>query len=114
SRAAATSAWSRRGRRSSSGTSGSASCREDRSGRLSGFKRRGDHAVRTRREFLGAAGAGLVLGAGATTAQAQAQAPGRKKMAVITTHWRVGSHAWHMAERFLVGYPRQGAWHQPP
>ena len=70
----------------------------------------------TRRDFLGAVGAGLVLGGGATAArgQQQGQAAGRKKMAVITTHWRVGSHAWHMAERFLVGYPRQGAWHQPP
>ena len=32
---------------------------------------------------------------------------------MVTTVWRYGSHAWHMAERFLVGYPVRGAWHQP-
>ncbi len=35
-------------------------------------------------------------------------------MAVITTEWRYHSHAWHMAERFLVGYPTKGGWHHPP
>ncbi len=35
-------------------------------------------------------------------------------MAVITTEWRYHSHAWHMAERFLVGYPIEGRWHRPP
>src|SRR5262249_36501028 len=24
------------------------------------------------------------------------------------------SHAWHMGERFLAGYPIQGRWHHPP
>jgi hypothetical protein len=38
----------------------------------------------------------------------------RRKMAVITTEWRYYSHAWHMAERFLVGYPINGKWHRPP
>lgn len=38
----------------------------------------------------------------------------RRKMAVITTEWRYHSHAWHMAERFLVGYPINGRWHRPP
>jgi hypothetical protein len=38
----------------------------------------------------------------------------RKKLAVITTEWRYRSHAWHMAERFLVGYPIGGTWHWPP
>ena len=37
----------------------------------------------------------------------------RKKLAVITTEWRYHSHAWHMAERFLVGYPINGRWHRP-
>jgi hypothetical protein len=37
----------------------------------------------------------------------------RKRLAVVTTVWRHGSHAWHMAERFLVGYPVRGEWHQP-
>jgi hypothetical protein len=35
-------------------------------------------------------------------------------MAIVTTEWRPGSHAWHMGERFLVGYPAQGHWHKPP
>jgi hypothetical protein len=34
-------------------------------------------------------------------------------MAVVTTEWRYGNHAWHMAERFLVGYPSRGGWHRP-
>lgn len=38
----------------------------------------------------------------------------RKRLAVVTTQWRYHSHAWHMAERFLVGYPRGGHWHRPP
>jgi hypothetical protein len=34
-------------------------------------------------------------------------------MAIVTTEWRYGCHAWHMGERFLVGYPVKGHWHQP-
>jgi hypothetical protein len=34
-------------------------------------------------------------------------------MAIITTEWRYMSHAWHMGERFLVGYPMDGKWHRP-
>jgi hypothetical protein len=66
----------------------------------------------TRRTFLGAAGAGLALGAGA--AGAQPEPKDRKRLAVVTTEWRYHSHAWHMAERFLVGYPIAGRWHRPP
>jgi hypothetical protein len=58
----------------------------------------------TRRAFLGAVGAGLAAGACAAGTQA---APGpSKRMAIITTEWRYHSHAWHMGERFLVGFPR--------
>lgn len=39
---------------------------------------------------------------------------GRKRLAVVTTVWRNRSHAWHMAERFLHGYPRAGKWYRPP
>lgn len=47
-------------------------------------------------------------------ALARGQAGGeRKRLAVITTLWNYHSHAWHMAERFLVGYPLNGAWHTP-
>jgi hypothetical protein len=62
----------------------------------------------TRRTFLGSAAA-LAL-----TPFAQAADPARKKLAVVTTEWRYRSHAWHMGERFLVGYPIGGKWHQPP
>ncbi|HJP32887.1 MAG TPA: hypothetical protein QGF95_20250 [Candidatus Latescibacteria bacterium] len=37
----------------------------------------------------------------------------RQKLAVITTFWDWRSHANHMAERFLSGYPRDGRWHHP-
>jgi hypothetical protein len=39
---------------------------------------------------------------------------GRKKLAIVTTEWRYHSHAWHMGERFLAGYPVRGHWHRPP
>ena len=64
----------------------------------------------TRRKFLGAIGTGLVI---APQAFAIATAP-TKRLAVVTTEWRFHSHAWHMAERFLVGYPNNGRWHRPP
>jgi hypothetical protein len=37
----------------------------------------------------------------------------RKRLAIITTAWRYLSHAQHMGDRFLVGYPWQGKWHRP-
>ena len=62
-----------------------------------------------RRSFLGAVGGGLA-------ASTLSFGDGHKtlRMAVVTTEWRYYSHAWHMAERFLVGYPIQGRWHRPP
>ena len=36
-----------------------------------------------------------------------------KHIAVITTVYRYLSHAQHMADRFLVGYPHNGEWHRP-
>jgi hypothetical protein len=62
-----------------------------------------------RRSFLAAVGC-LPLAARAFAAEAQSN---RKKLAVVTTEWRYHSHAWHMAERFLVGYPIDGTWHWP-
>ena len=57
----------------------------------------------TRRSFLG------------TTAVAAAAAPqGRpKRIAILATIYRLQSHAQHMGDRFLVGYPYAGAWHHP-
>jgi len=37
----------------------------------------------------------------------------RKKLAIITTVWRYLSHAQHMGDRFLAGYPLRGRWHRP-
>ena len=65
-----------------------------------------------RREFLQWTGAATLAGLG--TAPVWAQPEKRLRLAVVTTEWRYRSHAWHMAERFLVGYPRQGGWHRPP
>lgn len=67
----------------------------------------------SRRAFLATMATGLTgaasglpaLGAGATRP---------KRIAVVTTEWRYHSHAWHMAERFLNGYPVKGRWHRPP
>lgn len=65
----------------------------------------------SRRTWLGTVGVGLL---GANPLFAQQAKQDRKKLAVVTTEWRFHSHAWHMAERFLAGYPIKGRWHQPP
>lgn len=65
----------------------------------------------SRRAFMATSLAGvgsLALG------QDQPQGAGRKRLAVITTEWRDRSHAWHMPERFLAGYPKEGRWYRPP
>jgi hypothetical protein len=36
-----------------------------------------------------------------------------KRIAVVATVYRYLSHAQHLADRFLVGYPKDGAWHKP-
>lgn len=63
-----------------------------------------------RRDFLTAGGA-LLLSPLATLANQQAVTS--KRLAVVTTLWTYKTHAWHMAERFLHGYPKNGQWHQP-
>jgi hypothetical protein len=65
----------------------------------------------SRRAFLGAVSTGLAVGPNWLAAQDTAP---RRRLAVLTTEWRYRSHAWHMAERFLVGYPIRGRWHMPP
>jgi hypothetical protein len=65
----------------------------------------------TRRTLLVAAVASALC-AGPASAEPAKQP--RKKLAVITTVWYDRSHAWHMAERFLAGYPVKGRWHRPP
>lgn len=63
-----------------------------------------------RRQFLATSGAALLTGGVRGFAEQRQEI---KRLAVVTTLWTYGTHAWHMAERFLHGYPRQGRWHQP-
>jgi hypothetical protein len=65
----------------------------------------------TRRTFLSLVGAGI---AGSTLHGEPPERGKQKKLAIVTTEWRYRSHAWHMGERFLVGYPIKGQWHKPP
>lgn len=65
----------------------------------------------SRRSFLGTVGAGLL--ASPMLFAEQASSGPRKRLAILTTEWRYHSHAWHMGERFLVGYPENGRWHRP-
>jgi len=61
----------------------------------------------TRREFLGtAAGAAISL---------KAMAAGRPpvRVAIVTTIYKYLSHGQHIGDRFLIGYPIDGEWHQP-
>ena len=64
----------------------------------------------TRRNFLGTVAAATL----AATRSATADTADPKKIAIITTIWTYLSHAQHMGDRFLVGYPRHGKWHKPP
>lgn len=64
-----------------------------------------------RRQFLESTGAGLM--AAPLLASAKASDKPRKRMAIVTTVWRYLSHAQHMGDRFLVGYPMDGRWHRP-
>ena len=65
----------------------------------------------TRRTFLNATCASLLSAPFAASAAAP-NGP-RKKMAIIATEYRMQSHAQHMGDRFLTGYPLNGAWHAP-
>jgi hypothetical protein len=56
----------------------------------------------TRRGFIQTSAAGVAL--------AQQQP---KRIAIVATVYRYLSHAQHMGDRFLVGYPHDGAWHMP-
>jgi hypothetical protein len=48
-----------------------------------------------------------------SAAMAAAQTTQPKRLAIITTIYRYLSHGQHMGDRFLVGYPLEGAWHRP-
>src|SRR5262245_15896352 len=79
----------------------------------------------SRRKFL--AGAAALTLAGSATGTPGESAPAanfltrppkpattdRKPLAVLTTVYRPMSHSYHIAGRFLLGYPRNGAQHVP-
>ena len=62
----------------------------------------------TRRTFLQTTAV-----AAAVPAQQNAQQGKPKRIAIVTTIYRYLSHAQHMGDRFLVGYPHAGGWHMP-
>lgn len=64
----------------------------------------------SRRQFLG------TIGAAALTSRQSLFAANAepKRVAIVTTVWTYQSHAQHMGDRFLIGYPRHGVWHKPP
>ena len=39
--------------------------------------------------------------------------PGAKRLAILASRWTHGSPARQIADRFLIGYPREGRWHRP-
>ena len=64
-----------------------------------------------RRTFLASTAASL---SAAVLVRGQEPPHRKKRLAVVTTLWNYHSHAWHMAERFLHGYPREGRWYRSP
>ncbi len=39
--------------------------------------------------------------------------PGARRLAILASCWTPGSPARRIADRFLIGYPREGRWHRP-
>ncbi len=73
----------------------------------------------TRRDFLGASAAALVgstlLAADDSATKLPATVPARRpRVAAINSIYRLRSHAYHIAGRFIHGYTRNGFHHQPP
>ena len=65
----------------------------------------------SRRDFLEATGAATL--AGQLAWAAPADGGDRKRLAIIANVWTYLSHAQHMGDRFLLGYPFEGKWQQP-
>ena len=49
----------------------------------------------------------------ATSALAMAQTS-PKRIAIIATVYKYLTHAQHIGDRFIIGYPIDGEWHKPP
>src|SRR5436305_4680604 len=60
----------------------------------------------TRRKFLQTSTAAAALPLRAADSQP-------KRVAIITTIYRLQSHGQHIGDRFIIGYPYAGAWHKP-
>jgi hypothetical protein len=70
----------------------------------------------SRRDFLGASSA-LMLGHQAFAAEVSEKKKtpfARPRVAAINSIYRLRSHAYHIAGRFIHGYTRNGFHHQPP
>jgi hypothetical protein len=69
----------------------------------------------TRRAFLGATGAATLAAIRpAAFGPPVVDAATPKRVAIVATIYTHLSHAQHMGDRLLVGYPRDGKWHRPP
>jgi len=72
----------------------------------------------TRRDFLGASSAallgGTLLAADDPATKSPTTAARRPRVAAINSIYRLRSHAYHIAGRFIHGYTRNGFHHQPP
>jgi len=76
------------------------------------------HHDETRREFLETTAAtaltgSLVAAADGAVENRSASVTSRKRIAIITTLWAYLRHGQHIGDRFLVGYPWEGNWHEP-
>lgn len=60
-----------------------------------------------RRTFLNSASAFTAAGLPIGTR------PGAMRLAILASRWTPGSPARQVADRFLIGYPREGKWHRP-
>ncbi|MBS0203453.1 MAG: hypothetical protein JSS49_11175 [Planctomycetes bacterium] len=72
----------------------------------------------SRRQFLGASSAALVSGTLLAAENPSVVKPAstvrRPRVAAINSIYRLRSHAYHIAGRFIHGYTRNGFHHQPP
>jgi hypothetical protein len=66
----------------------------------------------SRRDFLATSASALAL-TGLSPAALAAGAGKPKRIALVSTVWFYQSHTQHIGDRFLVGYPQEGHWHQP-
>lgn len=64
----------------------------------------------TRRAFLGSTAAAILAH---PVQHASCSETRHKKIAIIASVWHYLSHAQHIGDRFLVGYPHNGEWHKP-